>query len=109
MSELYRFHPVAIAQQEEIWLYTYEYWGEKQADLYIDGLHQYLTSVARNHALLKVLPESIINGVSFLRYKKHYVFVKSSDGAQSEVLYVLSILHSSMDIPARLNGLLDEL
>ncbi|WP_422459953.1 MULTISPECIES: hypothetical protein [unclassified Endozoicomonas] len=37
------------------------------------------------------------------------VFVKSSDGAQSEVLYVLSILHSSMDIPARLNELLDEL
>ncbi|WBA83286.1 type II toxin-antitoxin system RelE/ParE family toxin [Endozoicomonas sp. GU-1] len=109
MSELYRFHPVAIAQQEEIWLFTYKHWGEKQADLYIDGLHQYLTSVARNHALLKALPESIISGVSFLRYKKHYVFVKSSDGAQSEVLYVLSILHSSMDLPARLNELLDEL
>lgn len=108
MSQRYRFHPVAITQQEEIWLYTYEHWGLKQADHYIDGLHQQLTKVASNPALLRALPDSVISGVSFFRYKKHYVFVKSTDHLQPGILYVLSILHDSMDIPARLGELLGE-
>jgi plasmid stabilization system protein ParE len=105
----YLFHPVAIEQQENIWLYTCKRWGEAQAqaDRYIDGLHAQLIKVIENPALQRKLPENAIKSVRYFRYKRHFIFVKDSLKTPSS-LFVLSILHQSMDIPARLAELLDQ-
>ena len=109
MSLPYRFHPLAIKQQEDIWLYTFEQWGEAQADRYIDGLHARLEAVAENPVQLRKLPDSLISGVRFFHYERHYIFVKAAPADIPAPLYVLSILHDSMDVPNRLKHLLDQL
>lgn len=109
MNLPYRFHPLAVEQQEDIWLYTFEQWGEAQADRYIDGLHAQLVAVIENPVLLRKLPGSVIKGVRFFRYERHYIFVKAAQTDTPAPLYVLSILHDSMDVPSRLEHLLDQL
>lgn len=90
-------------------MYTFERWGEVQADHYIDGLHAQISKAADNPVMLRKLPEDTIGGVCFFRFKRHYIFVKDLVLSSDQPLHVLSILHDTMDIPARLGELLDEL
>lgn len=106
---LYSFHPSADEQQTEIWLYTYQHWGAKQADKYIDGLHEYLSKASQDFSLLRSLPENIIDGIKFFHYGRHYIFVREAASHLSEKIQILSILHDNMDIPIRLHESLEKL
>lgn len=95
----YRFFPAANYRQDEVWQYTYEQWGQRQADRYIRGLHQMLAKVAEKRLSWRELPEMQGTSLYFVRYERHYVFFRElSDG----VIGVISILHESMDLPRRL-------
>ncbi len=111
MSQLYTFHPLADAKQDEIWRYTYQQWGEEQADKYIDGLHAILQTVAEDikHPKVRTLPAEVVSGVFFVHYGRHYVFFRLAAMHLPECIQVLSILHDSMDIPARIREELDTL
>ena len=85
---------------------TYKKWGAEQADRYIDGLHESLSKVANDFTLLRTVPESIISGVNFFHYGRHYVFVRKAAVELPEKIQVLTILHDSMDIPIRLREIL---
>ena len=105
----YTFHPVADEQQTDIWLYTYQQWGDQQADQYIDGLHEKLSKISHDPSLLRDLPSGIDDKVKFFHYGRHYVFLRKTAGTQTEKIQVLTILHDSMDIPVRLQETLEQL
>jgi len=105
----YSFHPEAIVQQTNIWIYTCKYWGEEQADIYIDGLHDKLSIAAQDVRLLRKLPNGIHPQVNFLHYKRHYVFLKIASSDCYEKIQVLAILHDSMDIPIKLREILSSI
>jgi toxin ParE1/3/4 len=106
-SLLYSFHPLAIEQQSDIWLYTYKNWGEAQADKYIDKLHNQLSKVAETTSLLRDVPQHIVKGIKFFHCGRHYIFVKLATSHLNETIQVLTILHESMDIPNKLREILD--
>ena len=102
----YSFHPSAIEQQTNIWIYTCQHWGEEQADIYIDGLHDKLFIVAEDFTLLRELPDGIHHQVKFFHYERHYVFLKIASSDCYEKIQVIAILHDRMDIPIKLRELL---
>lgn len=110
MPESYTFHPLAAQKQIEIWEYTFHEWGIEQADKYIDGLHQQLANICSNLSLLRHLPSEVAPpDVKFFHYARHYVFVRETPNHPGVKIQVLSILHDSMDIPARLQEELEQL
>jgi toxin ParE1/3/4 len=102
----YTFHPEAVEQQTNIWIYTCENWGEKQADNYIDGLHEKLSTVAADFTLLRTMPDGIHPQIKFFHYERHYVFLKIAPSDCYEKIQVLAILHDSMDIIIKLREIL---
>jgi plasmid stabilization system protein ParE len=101
----YRFYPTADTRQDEIWDYTFNEWGEQQAEKYIVELHSYMSKLANNKLLWQALPANLtVPGdlslsVYFSHYNKHYIFFRElSDG----MIGVMTILHETMDIPVRL-------
>ncbi|MDQ7072536.1 MAG: type II toxin-antitoxin system RelE/ParE family toxin [Gammaproteobacteria bacterium] len=103
----YRFYPTAVQQQDEIWDYTVEQWGEQQAEKYIRELHQHLHNLASNRMLWRSLPNTLVVpqdlsiSVYFSYFNKHIIFFRDlSDG----MIGIMSILHETMDLPVRLSG-----
>ena len=56
----YRFYPTTDQMQDEIWSYTFDRWGEIQADKYIRELHQHLQQLANKDILWKLLSGNIV-------------------------------------------------
>jgi len=102
----YRFYRKADADQDSIWRYTRESWGEIQAEKYITELHAHLERLANNQNLWLNLPHQFVvpldldRQIYFSNYEHHYVFFRV---LSEDVIGVVSILHEKMDLPVRLN------
>ena len=83
----------------EIWDYTAETWGEEQADKYVRGLVETIEKKRGEPHCWRTVPDEELVGVFFIRYEHHFIFFRE---LSQEKLGVISILHESMDIPARL-------
>ena len=70
MTLSYSFHPVADCQLDDIWWYGYQRWGVKQADKYMDALHDALADIAENidKATVRDVPINLISPVKVLHY-----------------------------------------
>jgi toxin ParE1/3/4 len=91
--------PPAEARLVEIWTYTKIEWGQAQADRYLRGLAAEIKHAGRKRNKWKRFPDVAIRGVFYLRYRHHRIFFREfSDG----VIGVITILHESMDLTARL-------
>jgi len=108
----YRFFHTADNRQDEIWDYTLENWGEKQAEKYITELHQHLAKLSDNKLLWRSLPgnlavpDDLDIPVYFSHFQHHYIFFRElSDG----YIGIMTILHDSMDIPVRLSEALSQI
>ena len=95
----YRFYSPADRQQDEIWDYTVEKWGEAQAIRYIEGLHIAIAQAAAGEIPWRRLMHPKLTGVCFIRYESHYIFFRE---LPNDVVGVISILHENMDLPSRL-------
>ncbi len=101
----YRLFSTADTQQDDIWNYTLNTWGEDQAKQYIIGLHDCFSSVANKEVIWNQLPSHLVVPldlsvqVYFVRYEKHVIFFKELSAG---VVGILSILHQSMDMPVKL-------
>ena len=102
----YRFFRTADSRQDDIWDYTPENWGEKQAEKYITELHQHLAKLSDNKLLWRSLPgnltvpDDLDIRVYFSHFKHHYIFFRElSNGCTG----IMTISHDSMDIPVRLS------
>ncbi len=100
----YRFFKTADKQQDQIWDYTFQQWGQAQAEKYIRGLHSHMQHLADKALPWRTLPQTLTNPldldipVHFSHYEQHILFFRElSDG-----IGILSILHQSMDLPVRL-------
>ncbi len=93
MSKNIFISPKAKDDLEKIWLYTYENWSKKQADLYY---HQ-IISVFN---LLKENPEEgievdeIRNGYRRFQIEKHFIFYK----IKNTEIQIMRILNQRMNV-----------
>lgn len=92
----YRLSPLAEADLEEIWLYTFRTWSVEQADSYHGGLVTAFEGLAAGHK--KGRPVDIREG--YLKYAvgSHLVFYRVT-GAGVDVI---RILHQKMDVSRHL-------
>jgi len=89
----------AEARLLEIWEYTLETWGEAQADLYLRELIKAIHSLPLQRHLWRSVPDQTLRGVWIVRHQHHFVFFRE---LPSGSIGIISILHTSMDLPARL-------
>lgn len=88
-----------LAEQDliDIWLYTWETWGEKQADTYLSGLEAVLNLLAEQPKLGRERKE-FIPIVRSHRHAEHLIIYQALDNG----INLVRVLHKSMDIDAQL-------
>jgi plasmid stabilization system protein ParE len=82
----------------------------EQADRYITELHQSLFQLCREpkSTRIKRAPVEFATPVYVARFRHHYIFFKQANGKDGDML-ILSLLHESMDLPARLREALSRI
>ncbi|MCF8075285.1 MAG: type II toxin-antitoxin system RelE/ParE family toxin [Desulfotignum sp.] len=93
----YRLTPSAKSNLIEIWNYTVEAWGEKQAEKYLQEIEDKLNKLAANPELGRPRPE-ISPGYYSFPAQKHIIFYLNS-GSHIDII---GILHGKMDIDKNL-------
>ncbi|MBN9221139.1 MAG: type II toxin-antitoxin system RelE/ParE family toxin [Mesorhizobium sp.] len=91
-----RFSPMAEADLEEIWLYTYRQWSLEQADRYQRDLIDTVEDLARG---VKAGRRVDVRA-GYFKYPvgQHFVFFRLSEKA----LDVIRVLHQRMDVERHL-------
>ncbi|MFT4092782.1 MAG: type II toxin-antitoxin system RelE/ParE family toxin [Niabella sp.] len=89
----------AIDDLNDIWIYTFDKWSEKQADKYYAALEFACTQIGKNPDLGKEYDE-ISKNLLGLRTGKHIIFYQVTSKDRIEVV---RILHERMDLKNRLN------
>ena len=87
----------AIDDLNNIWLYTFEEWSEKQADKYYDELISDCAEIAENPNLGKNY-EEISNQLLGLKSNRHIIFYRTLSESYIEIT---RILHERMDLKKR--------
>jgi toxin ParE1/3/4 len=94
-----RILPAAESRLIEIWDYTLGKWGQEQADSYVEDLIAAIHDAPNRRTGWRPVPDKSLRGVWFIRHRHHFIFFRE---LPSGSLGVISILHESMDLPARL-------
>ena len=94
----YRISKQAIADLNDIWLYTYHKWSKEQADRYYDLIIGEIEFVADNHLIGKSV-EQIRKGYRVVKIKSHLIFYRQ---ATNEMIEIVRILHQRMDVKKQL-------
>lgn len=87
----------ALFDLREISDYSISRWGRSTADKYLDDLAAALDRIHESPELLRQEP-SLSPGLYFYRVKKHFLVCD----CQRDTVLVLTVVHTSMDIPQRL-------
>lgn len=87
----------ALGDLQAIEQFSIAEWGRKVAHRYLDDLAAALDRLSENPEILRLEPE-FAPGLCFYRVRKHILGCDYSD----ELVIVLTVIHSSMDLPARL-------
>jgi toxin ParE1/3/4 len=87
----------ALADLREIERFSVKEWGRKTADKYLDDIAAALDHLSVNPEMLRLEPD-FSPSLYFYRVKKHFLVCDY----QSETVIVLTVIHTSMDLPARL-------
>jgi toxin ParE1/3/4 len=93
----YRLTPAAKSDLLEIWNYTVETWGEKQAEKYLLDIEVKLDQLSANPKLGRQRPEISPDYYSFPA-RKHIIFYLHS----GNYIDIIGILHGRMDIDKNL-------
>ena len=88
----------AVADLEEIWLYTVEKWSVAQADRYYNLIFDEINFICRNINSGKSM-EHVRKGYRASKVKSHLIFYRVSNNT----IEVIRILHERMDIENRLD------
>ncbi|WP_035068258.1 type II toxin-antitoxin system RelE/ParE family toxin [Nitratidesulfovibrio termitidis] len=91
-----RFSPLAEADIEEIWLYTFRQWSLEQANDYHNGIMAAIAGLASGSRVW----QRVAAREGYWKYKvgMHVVYFRASD----EYLDVIRILHGRMDVDMHL-------
>jgi toxin ParE1/3/4 len=96
----YDLTPEAKQDVRNIWLYTGEQWGERQADRYIALLEACFRRLAGRRARSKTFSERYPQ-VQVTRCQQHYVFFLRPEGQKP---LIIAVLHGRMDMLTRLGN-----
>ncbi len=96
-SKRYRLRPLAYADLEDIYEYSFRTFGEARAVEYVSSLERGLESLIENPRLGKER-DDISTGLRALLIESHYAFYRIID---PEIL-VIRVLHTSRDYVAHL-------
>ena len=88
----------AVADLEEIWLYTVEKWSADQADRYYNLIFDEINYICRNSNSGKSM-EHVRKGYRASKVKSHFIFYR----IVNNTIEVIRILHERMDIGNRIN------
>ena len=102
---MYKVYKQNLAEEDliDIWLYTYEKWGEDKADIYLDDLEVSLNLLAKNPHI-GVACDYIRNGYRQLHINRHIVFYFIVE----EEIHIIRILYDQMDFVKHLQGKLED-
>ena len=88
----------AVADLEEIWLYTVEKWSVEQADRYYNLIFDEINYICKNSNAGKSM-EHVRKGYRSAKVKSHLIFYRVINAT----IDVIRILHERIDIENRLN------
>lgn len=91
-----RLSPLAVADLEDIWLYTFKQWSPEQADAYHHHLIAAIVALAKGGKVGR--RTDIREGYFKCAVGRHFVFYRHSDAS----LDVIRILHQRMDVERHL-------
>lgn len=87
----------ALSDLRAIEQFSIKEWGRKIADKYLDDIAAALDRLRQNPEILRLEPD-FAPGLYFYRVKKHFLVCDDQD----DLIIVLTVIHTSMDLPARL-------
>ncbi|MCE8000868.1 MAG: type II toxin-antitoxin system RelE/ParE family toxin [Rhodobiaceae bacterium] len=96
MNRIYRFTADADDDFIAIWLDTEERWGEQQADIYLDELHEGCQRIADDIAATR--PVEGLEAIRCYRCRHHFLFYTVS----AHEIVIIAALHERMDMVKRL-------
>lgn len=99
MTARYSIHELAQTDLEEIWLYTKEEWGIKQADKYLHLLLSRFSWISEN-PLLGKKRDDIKSGYYCFPEGMHVIFYTVTISG----IDIIGILHQSMDVISHFEG-----
>ena len=82
----------ALRDLDSIYEYTYNKWGEAQADRYVDDVYSALQRLSNGK--LYIHPNAAIKGYQRIKVGSHFVFFMQIDNEYR----IFRILHESMDL-----------
>ena len=80
----YKISKKAVEDLEEIWIYTYDNWSEKQADRYYNLIINEIEFITENFMSGKSM-DHVRKGYRASKVKSHLVFYRKSTDNQIEV------------------------
>jgi len=78
---------------DQIYRYTRDKWGEKQAEIYISGLFKTFQNIANQKILSRPIPAEFGVHGYYCRYRHHYIYWKR---LQSGQIGIVTVLHEKM-------------
>ena len=90
----------ALRDLRQIEQFSVREWGRKTADKYLDDIAAALDRLSENPEILRREPD-FAPGLYFYRIRKHFLVCDYQD----QLVIVLTLIHTSMDLPARLHEL----
>lgn len=78
---------------DEIYRYSLEQWGEKQAEAYISGLFEAFEKIGTHYVLSCPVPAEFGLEGFYFKYEKHFVYWKYLDSGR---VGIVTILHERM-------------
>jgi toxin ParE1/3/4 len=87
----------AVSDLRQIEEYSIAEWGRKTADGYLDAVAAALDRLRENPEILRAEPD-FAEGLFFYRVRKHFLVCDRHE----DLIIVLAVIYTSMDIPSRL-------
>lgn len=99
MANKYIYSTLAEQDLIDIYLYTAQTWGQKQADAYDAGIEQVINMLADSPTIGRACDE-VKAGYRRFEHKHHTIFYLQR---QTDI-FIVRILHESMDIRRHISG-----
>ncbi len=77
----------------DIYVYTFEMWGEVQANKYLDGFYICFERIVQKQEARRLIPAEFGVDGYFTKYEKHYIYWKELSDGQ---IAIVAILHERM-------------
>lgn len=86
----YKLSPSAIAHLASIYEYSYDQWGEHQADIYIEALYDCFEKLSQSIIPWRSIPFSLETEGYMHKHQRHYIYFTPFN---DNMIHIFAILH----------------